>query len=67
MATSEIDVIGEHETERVIQWRAQELARAGYGEHDALRLALRADVDLHLAIELLRQGCPSATALRILI
>jgi hypothetical protein len=30
-------------------------------------LACRPEIDLHLAIDLLRKGCPRATALRILL
>jgi hypothetical protein len=52
---------------RVLGWRYEELLRAGYAEREAMLLADRADVDLHLAVELLRRGCPPATALRILL
>jgi len=47
------------------RWRFEELLRAGYEIDDATALALRADVDLHWAVELVRGGCPSATARRI--
>ena len=47
------------------RWRFEELLRAGYDIDDAAVLALRADVDLHWAVELVRGGCPSATARRI--
>jgi hypothetical protein len=57
----------EHETERVLRWRAQELRRAGYQPADALILALRTDVDLHVAADLLARGCSERTALLILI
>lgn len=67
MATSEIELIEETESERVVQWRAEELERAGFREPDALRVALRTDVDLHQAVELITLGCPVATALRILL
>jgi hypothetical protein len=56
-----------HETERVLRWRAQELRRAGYQPADALILALRTDVDLHVAADLLARGCSEPTALLILI
>ena len=49
----------------VARWRFDELVRAGYEPADATALALRADVDLHWAVELVRSGCPSATARRI--
>jgi hypothetical protein len=57
----------ETEEQRVIGWRAEELLRAGYQNGTALELALRPDVDLHLAIKLVRSGCPVPTALRILL
>ena len=61
----ELDV--ETEAERVFRWRAEALERAGYGERWAFKLALRNYVDLHLAVDLLRRGCPADTAVRILI
>jgi hypothetical protein len=59
--------IPESEIERVERWRAEELERVGYDAESAGRLAARHDVDLHRAVELLRQGCPPETALRILL
>ena len=53
--------------EDVLLWRAEQLETAGYEGDDILLLAERSDVDLHLAISLLRRGCPSETALRILL
>ena len=55
------------ELERVQAWRAQELERAGYAPTVAAKLAERPDVDLHLAIDLVRQGCPHEVALSILL
>jgi hypothetical protein len=54
-------------SEETIAWRREELERAGYAEEEALELAARARVDLHLAIELLQRGCPRDTALLILL
>ncbi len=51
----------------VRHWRVEALIQAGYPPCDALVLSRRADVDLHLAIELLERGCPPETAVRILI
>ena len=67
MSAAELDVYEETESERIQRWRAGELERAGYNEPDAAELAGRADVDLHLAVELLERGCPPSTALRILL
>ena len=53
--------------EWVIGWRLQQLLAAGYSADEALTLAARAEVDLHLASDLVRRGCPPDTALRILL
>jgi hypothetical protein len=55
------------EAERVILWREEELERAGYGRDAARQLAESAYVDLHLATQLLRRGCPEPTAVEILL
>ena len=65
--TADLDIEFDAEAERVVLWREEELERVGY-ERDAARdLAERNYVDLHLAMDLLRQGCPVDTALRILL
>jgi hypothetical protein len=55
------------ELERVEGWRREELLRAGYTAAAAAELAARADVDLHRAIELVKNGCPPELARSILI
>ena len=67
MTTAETGLQEETEFERVQAWRAEELERAGFERDAAARLAARADVDLHLAIDLVRQGCPHEVALSILL
>jgi hypothetical protein len=67
MSAAELDIQVETEAERIERWRAEELERAGYDRASAGELAARLDVDLHLAVELLERGCPSDTALRILL
>jgi hypothetical protein len=70
MATTEVEeAVQEVETEgeRVLRWRQEELLRAGYGDRLALKLALDARVDLHVAVDLLRRGCPPETAAQILL
>ena len=70
MATIEVEqAVREVETEeeRVLRWRQEELCRAGYPDRLALKLALRRNVDLHQAVDLLRRGCPPETAARILL
>jgi hypothetical protein len=57
----------ETEEERVFSWRHASLLAAGYEHRLAFKLALRPDVDLHLAVRLRRAGCPAETAARILL
>jgi hypothetical protein len=59
--------IHETEDERVARWRLDQLLLAGYEEMDALVLSELVDVDLHAAVDLVSRGCPSDTALRILL
>jgi hypothetical protein len=54
------------EQELVESWRAQELERAGFPEDLAAELAVRGDVDLHRAIEMLVAGCSPELAADIL-
>lgn len=67
MNAAELHIATETEEERVQHWRAEELVRAGYEPGDAIALAGRNDIDLHLAVKLIAQGCPYETALDILI
>jgi hypothetical protein len=67
MTAAELHVLEETEMDRVESWRAEELVRAGYTPSDAVALAARHDIDLHLAVGLLEQGCPIDTAIDILI
>ena len=55
------------ELEVVQAWRLEELERAGYPRDAAERLASHPDVDLHIAVDLLRRGCPLEVALNILL
>jgi hypothetical protein len=55
------------EWQLVEAWRAEQLEMAGYGAQAAAELAIRHDVDLHVAIGLLGQGCPAELALKILL
>jgi hypothetical protein len=67
MHATEGGVIIETEIERVERWRTAELMRAGFMGDDAVALAARTEVDLHGAIELVKQrGCPHELAVRIL-
>ena len=57
----------ETEEERVFSWRHASLLAAGYEHRVAFKLALRPEVDLHLAVRLRRDGCPPDVAARILL
>lgn len=67
MSAIESELLVDTELGRVIEWRLRELSRAGYSERDARELAERVDIDLHRAIDLVRDGCPPDTAARILL
>ena len=67
MPAADVATFKELEAERVVAWRQEELERAGYDIAAARKLAARPHVDLHLAIALVRGGCPPATAVRILL
>ena len=55
------------EVERVELWRLDSLERAGYDAESAAVLAASPEVDLHLAVSLVEQGCSVDLALRILL
>jgi hypothetical protein len=61
------DVLIREETDLVEAWRAEQLELAGYSPRDAAKLAHRLDVDLHVALGLVAQGCPADLALKILL
>jgi hypothetical protein len=67
MPAVELHLLPENEMERVEHWRAEELMRAGYDRVDAVALAARHDIDLHLAVSLVERGCPYELAIDILI
>ena len=67
MASIETQTFVETESERIEQWRAEELERAGYEPRAAAQIAVRQDIDLHLAVDLLGRGCPPNLALEILL
>jgi hypothetical protein len=53
--------------DKVQEWRLEVLLRAGYDLPGAKLLARRREVDLHVAVSLLEQGCPVNTAMAILL
>jgi hypothetical protein len=67
MPAAELELELDYEAELVRSWRLEELQRAGYPADVARGLAELPHVDLHMATNLLRRGCPPETALRILV
>jgi hypothetical protein len=65
MTTAQLEGEATSEADVVLRWRFDELIRAGYDHDDAELIARDLMVDLHLATDLVRQGCPSAIAVRI--
>jgi hypothetical protein len=58
---------GELAETEIFEWRFAELTRAGFSHADAWLLAADKEVDLRTAERLIVQGCPPATAVRILL
>jgi hypothetical protein len=57
----------DREAPEVLRWRWEQLLDAGYDTQSASYLAKLVEVDLHLAVRLVHNGCPPDTALRILV
>lgn len=70
LETLEVEATEEASTDpaaRVLGWRIEQLIAVGYDSDSAFVLALDRSIDLHEATELVRRGCPPATAFRILL
>jgi hypothetical protein len=67
MTTTQAEQPVETEAMRIVDWRYAALVRAGYDADVAAALAQEAAVDLHLACDVLRNGCSAATAARIFL
>jgi hypothetical protein len=65
-AMTEIAEQHQNERERVAGWRLHVLIEAGYPVHLAERVA-HSEVDLHRAVELVKQGCDATVAAEILL
>lgn len=64
--TTETPLWNENEPAKVESWRLHTLLVAGYPVPLAERIA-GSEVDLHVAVELIRRGCDPATAAEILL
>lgn len=51
----------------VLRWRFERLVEVGYDSATASSIAKHVEIDLHLAVRLVEEGCPPRTALRILV
>lgn len=67
MTTAEFAQLETEEAAQILRWRMSTLAAAGYDLDDAIVLASNVEIDLRAAVDLARRGCPSGTAVRILI
>jgi hypothetical protein len=67
MTAAQFEQLGELEVEHVLRWRFEELTRVGYDAGEAMILASHVEVDLHRATDLIARGCPTPTAMRILL
>jgi hypothetical protein len=67
MRDATLERVKRSESAKVARWRRECLLSAGYDWRTAVCLANRAEVDLHAAVELVRRGCPPATAVAILV
>lgn len=57
----------QRDAEEVLRWRFERLLDAGYDVATASALAKRVEIDLHLAVRLVSNGCPPETAVSILV
>lgn len=59
----------EHATdlERAADWRLKRLLDAGFPIEQASEIAIRSDIDLHQALQLVERGCDPELAARILL
>jgi hypothetical protein len=66
MTAAELD-FSTDETELIQAWRVEALERAGYLASEAAEIAVRPDIDLHQAVDLVKRGCSTDLALQILL
>jgi hypothetical protein len=66
MTAAELD-FSTDETELIQAWRVEALERAGYLPSEATEIAVRPDIDLHQAVDLVKRGCSTDLALQILL
>ena len=67
MTAAQFELLADVEADEVLRWRFGLLVRAGYEDCEAIVIASNTAIDVHVAEDLVRRGCPSGTALRILL
>ncbi len=67
MTAAQFEQLEETEAVEVLRWRFDVLLRVGFDIEQAAVVAANVEIDLHAAEDLLRRGCPSDLALRILM
>jgi len=67
MTAAQFEDLHVDEAADVLAWRFDALCRSGYDIDAAAIVASHVEIDLHDALHLASRGCPSATALRILL
>jgi hypothetical protein len=67
MTVSQLAELDVTEAAAILGWRFSQLVGAGFELRDAVVLAARVEIDLHDATALVARGCPSGTAVRILL
>ena len=67
MTAAQFEMLADAEADEVLRWRFSLLLRAGYEDCEAIVIASNTAIDVHVAEDLVRRGCPSGTALRILL
>lgn len=59
--------VDDREYRKILNWRIDYLMRAGYDAEASVLIAQNLNVDLHVAGDLLTDGCDVTTALLILL
>jgi hypothetical protein len=67
MTAAQFEQLEETEAVEVLRWRFDVLIKVGFEIEEAAVIAANVEIDLHEAEALMRRGCPSETALRILM
>ncbi len=67
MTASQLATLDVDEAAAILGWRFSQLVGAGFDVNDAAVLAARVEIDLHRATALVARGCPSGTAVQILL